>query len=88
MTAPNWAWQQPSWPHFTWNAASLDKLLYDCQQMQGQLVDAASSMTREAQTKFALDTLLSNIVTTSAIEGERLDVSSMRSSLVRRLGRC
>jgi len=43
-------------------------------------------MTREAQAKFALDTLLSNIVTTSAIEDERLDVGSMRSSLARPLG--
>ncbi len=33
-----------------------------------------------------MDTLLQNIVTSSAIEGERLNVASVRSSLARRLG--
>src|SRR5690606_1140751 len=38
------------------------------------------------QAEDALDTLLSNIVDSSAIEGEQLDVGSVRSSLARRLG--
>lgn len=33
-----------------------------------------------------LDTLLQNIITSSAIEGEQLNVGSVRSSLARRLG--
>jgi Fic family protein len=41
---------------------------------------------QEADARAALDTLLQNIVTSSAIEGERLNVASVRSSLARRLG--
>lgn len=40
----------------------------------------------EAEARAALDTLLENIVTSSAIEGERLNIASVRSSLARRLG--
>lgn len=54
--------------------------------MHGQLLDSASALAGDVQAEYALDTLLSNIVTTSAIEGERLDTGSMRSSLARRLG--
>ncbi|MBB3232059.1 Fic family protein [Halomonas stenophila] len=38
------------------------------------------------EAKAALDTLLQNIVTSSAIEGEQLDAACVRSSLARRLG--
>jgi len=85
MTTPIWTWQRPGWPHFTWDDAALAYLLRDCQQMQGQLLDAASATTDDVQAEYALDTLVSSIVTTSAIKGERLDVGSVRSSLARRL---
>jgi len=37
------------------------------------------------QAEFSLDALLQNIVDSGAIEDERLDVESLRSSLARRL---
>jgi len=86
MTSPHWIWQQPSWPHFTWDAAALACLLRDCQQVQGQLLGMAGAAASDLQAEDALDTLLSNIVDSSAIEGEQLDVGSVRSSLARRLG--
>ena len=86
MTPPRWIWQQPAWPRFTWDATALAGLLRDCQQVQGQLLGMAGAAANDLQTEDALDTLLSNIVNSSAIEGERLDVGSVRSSLARRLG--
>ena len=47
------------------------------------MVDAAA---RDDQARSELDALLQNIVTSSAIEGEQLNVESVRSSLARRLG--
>lgn len=86
MTLPHWIWQQPGWPHFTWDAAAFARLLRDCRELQGRLLGMAGAASGDMQAEDALDTLLSNIVTSSAIEGERLDVGSVRSSLARRLG--
>lgn len=86
MTLPRWIWQQPAWPRFTWDATALACLLRDCQQVQGQLLGMAGAAAGDLQAEDALDTLLSNIVDSSAIEGEQLDVGSVRSSLARRLG--
>jgi len=86
MTVPRWIWRQPTWPRFTWDATALASLLRNCQQVQGQLLGMAGAATGDLQAEEALDTLLSNIVDSSAIEGEQLDVGSVRSSLARRLG--
>ncbi|AKC85860.1 Fic family protein [Pseudoxanthomonas suwonensis] len=86
MTAPHWIWQHQDWPRFTWQADALAPLLRACQQAQGQLLGMAGLVASDQQAEEALDTLLSNIITSSAIEGERLDAASVRSSLARHLG--
>ena len=83
---PRWIWQQPDWPHFHWQAETLAPLLRACQQAQGRLLGMAGAIAGDAQAEGELDTLLQNIITSSAIEGERLNVASVRSSLARRLG--
>jgi Fic family protein len=86
MSAPRWIWQQPDWPHFRWQNDALAQPLRDCQQAYGQLLGMAGAVAGDLQAEDALDNLLSNIVTSSAIEGEQLDVGSVRSSLARHLG--
>ena len=81
-----WIWQQPDWPNFTWQAERLGPLLRDCVQAQGRLMGMASSVGNSLSAQSELDALLQNIVTSSAIEGEQLNVGSVRSSLARRLG--
>jgi Fic family protein len=83
---PQWIWQQPDWPEFTWNAERLAPLLRECVQAQGRLMGMASSVDSSLSAQSELDALLQNIVTSSAIEGEQLNVGSVRSSLARRLG--
>ncbi len=83
---PHWIWQQPDWPNFTWQAERLTPLLRECVQAQGQLMGMASSVSSSQSARNELDALLQNIVTSSAIEGETLNVGSVRSSLARRLG--
>ncbi len=85
MTLPRWIWQEPAWPRFTWHDTALAGLLRDCQQVQGRLLGMAAA-AGDLRAEDALDILLSNIVDSSAIEGEQLDVGSVRSSLARRLG--
>lgn len=84
--APHWIWQQPDWPSFTWHAERLAPLLRECVQAQGRLMGMVSSVGSSLSAQSELDALLQNIVTSSAIEGEQLNVGSVRSSLARRLG--
>lgn len=80
----SWIWQHPDWPHFHWQDAPLLPRLRHIQQQRGVLLGYASlNPDNGVQT---LDTLLGNILSSSAIEEERVNVQSVRSSLARRLG--
>ena len=86
MNDPLWIWQQPDWPHFSWQADALAPLLRTCSQAQGRLLGMLGAVGSDTEVQSSLDAMLQNIVTSSAIEGEQLDVGSVRSSLARRLG--
>lgn len=84
--AASWIWQHPDWPAFRWRDADLLPLLRACVQAQGQLSGMVGAENDAERAEDALDALLANVITSSAIEGERLNVASVRSSLARRLG--
>ncbi|QCU76345.1 Fic family protein [Pseudoalteromonas distincta] len=79
-----WIWQQQNWPNFTWDAAALAPLLRDLSYNQGLLVGRMGAQSAQ-QKQQALDTLLANIIHSSAIEGEKLNAFSVRSSLAKKL---
>jgi Fic family protein len=83
---PHWIWQHPDWPRFGWQAETLAPLLRQTAIAQGRLLGRTRAGDQTLQAEFSLDALLQNIVNSSAIEGERLNVESVRSSLARRLG--
>jgi Fic family protein len=78
-----WIWQQPNWPAFEWQEETVLPLLRQLQRKSGVLIGRSEMQGEERQT---LDALLSNILASSAIEDERLNAQSVRSSLARRLG--
>ncbi len=80
---PFWIWQQADWPHFRWRDSEILPRLRQVQRRLGILIGSHSRLGNPDQT---LDTLLANIISSSAIEGERLNAQSVRSSLARRLG--
>ncbi len=80
---PFWIWQQADWPHFRWRDSEILPRLRHVQRRLGILIGSHSRLGNPDQT---LDTLLANIISSSAIEGERLNAQSVRSSLARRLG--
>lgn len=86
MNDPFWIWQQPNWPHFSWQADALAPLLRACSHAQGRLLGMLGAVGNDTEVQSSLDALLQNIITSSAIEGEQLNVGSVRSSLARRLG--
>lgn len=81
-----WIWQHPKWPAFSWDVEALAPLLRACTQAQGQLLGMMGASGAGANVERELDALLQNVITSSAIEGEQLNVESVRSSLAKRLG--
>ena len=82
----SWIWQQPKWPVFTWNDEKLAPLLREITQLQGQLLGSTGAIAGSDSLQSEMDALLQNAINTSAIEGEQLNVASVRSSLAKRLG--
>ncbi len=81
-----WIWQQPDWPHFRWQDGVVLPLLRDLWLKQGLLLGRLGVVGDELSVSAALDALLQNIITSSAIEGEMVNAASIRSSLAKRLG--
>jgi len=81
-----WIWQQADWPQFNWDDKALAASLREVTQLQGKLLGKIDAVADESSAVNELDALLQNIVQSSAIEGESLNVGSVRSSLAKRLG--
>lgn len=82
--AGTWLWQHPQWPEFEWQDERLQPLLRHAYDSLGQLKGRMAMV--DGHEDFTLDALLANIVASSAIESEKVDVYSVRSSLARQLG--
>lgn len=78
--------EQPDWPDFTWNQAALSSLLAEVRHSQGRLLGRMESLGFKLREEATLQVLTQDVVKTSEIEGERLDVNMVRSSLARRMG--
>lgn len=84
---PNrWIWQHADWPKFQWRLEQLQMHLGDVNKNIGILLGRMGSLHPSTGLESALHTLLQNILTSSAIEGETLNAASVRSSLAKRLG--
>lgn len=84
MSTPQWIWQQPDWPDFSWQDSIVQPKLRAAHNRLGQLKGKASVVDGYAE--LSLDALLANIVASSAIESEMLDIDGGRSSLACQLG--
>ena len=82
----NWIWQQADWPNFHWKDELIQPLLRQVRMQQGILLGKYGAIDEAVTIETALDTLLQNIITSSAIEGEQLNAQSVRSSLAKRIG--
>ena len=81
-----WIWQLVDWPKFHWQEELIQPLLREVRLKQGILIGKTGSVAESISLESALDTLLQNIIASSAIEGERLNEQSVRSSLAKRIG--
>src|SRR5262245_17799700 len=81
-----WVWENRDWPRFTWDAAALSAPLAAARRRQGEVAGMAKLLDADADLQAQLEVLTREGVATSAIEGEKFDPGSLRSSLARRLG--
>ncbi|MEI6714387.1 MAG: Fic family protein [Verrucomicrobiota bacterium] len=79
-------YERSGWPHFTWDAAHLASILADVRNRQGRLLGRMDGLGLRLRTEASLATLTSDVLKSSAIEGEFLDPEQVRSSIARRLG--
>lgn len=76
----------PEWPGFQWDAKKLARLLGDVRQRQGRLIGHMEALGFNLGREAVFHTLTQDVVKTSEIEGEHLNVEQVRSSIARRLG--
>ncbi len=73
----NWIWEGDKFPQFVYSEVALDRLYYKF----GQLKMLEELLNRESYSELMLNVLLEEAISTSAIEGELLQRSSVRSSI-------
>lgn len=78
--------QLPHWPKFSWNQESLTPLLTYIRNRQGRLMGRMEAMGFQLKAEANLKTLTLDVLKSSEIEGELLDVEQVRSSIARKLG--
>ena len=79
-------WQADDWPAWRFDLAALAQPLADVCRAQGLLMGRLSDVGLALRDQASLSVLTEDVIKTSEIEGERLDVASVRSSIARRLG--
>src|SRR5215216_2854833 len=78
--------QQADWPKLLWNQHQLASTLATVRHRQGRLLGRMEALGFPLQQEAVLQTLTEDVVKSSDIEGAKLDVSQVRSSIARRLG--
>jgi len=79
-------WQHNAWPALTWDTDALLTPLGECRLLQGKLLSKVASLGFNLEHQAQAEILVEEAIKTSAIEGEQLDVQSVRSSVARKLG--
>jgi len=81
-----WNWQKPGWPQFEWDASRLRKAEERFLLGAGVFAGTVKHLGSGDQEQLTVETISSEAVTTSEIEGEILDRASVQSSIRKQLG--
>ena len=79
-------WQTTDWPSWRYDLAALAQPLAHVSRSQGLLLGRLADVGMALRDQASLSALTEDVVKTSEIEGEHLNVASVRSSIARRLG--
>jgi len=78
--------EKNDWPAFHWNEGALAAKLADVRHRQGRLLGRMEGLGFDLRNEAMLNTLTLDVVKSSEIEGQILDIDQVRSSIARRLG--
>jgi Fic family protein len=81
-----WNWQLSNWPKFTWNRSRLVLAEQEFLLGGGVFVGAIKHLDHEDRDLLIVESMSTEALTTSEIEGEILDRASVQSSIRRQLG--
>ena len=81
-----WNWQKSDWPDFRWKAARLELAEKEFLIAGGKLAGTVKHLGEEEREDITVDSMSTEAVTTSEIEGEILNRASVQSSIRRQLG--
>jgi Fic family protein len=79
-------YQRKEWPDFYWDREYILGILAEVKYIQGKLLGRMINIGFDLQVDANLETLISDIVKTSKIEGEIFKPNEVRSSVSKRLG--
>jgi Fic family protein len=83
---PTYIHQLEAWPTFKWDERTVMSLLAGVRHRQGRLHGRMEAIGFDLSKEAVLETLTQDVVKSSEIEGEILEVDQVRSSLAQRLG--
>src|SRR5438552_527008 len=75
-----------AWPRLKWDREHLADPLAGVRHRQGRLIGHMEALGFKLRQEAVFETLTADVLKSSEIEGEKLDVAQVRSSLARRLG--
>ena len=78
--------QREEWPRFHWSLDRLTEPLASVRHKQGRLIGHMEALGFNLRQEALLQTLTTDVLKSSEIEGELLNVDQVRSSIARRLG--
>ncbi|TDG04786.1 Fic family protein [Paraburkholderia guartelaensis] len=79
-------WEAGDWPQWRFDLAALAEPMAEVSRAQGLLVGRLADVGLALRDQASLAALTEDVLKTSEIEGEQLDVASVRSSIARRMG--
>ncbi|OGB29213.1 MAG: cell filamentation protein Fic [Burkholderiales bacterium RIFCSPLOWO2_12_FULL_61_40] len=85
-TQPRYIWQHPAWPALAFDAAALAPDLDLARLEQGKLLGLLNAIGMAQAQEVRRELWVQEALATAAIEGENLNLESVRSSVAHRLG--
>jgi len=86
LSLMTWNWEKPDWPNFRWKQARLALAEKEFLIGSGMLTGTVKHLADEEREQLTVESMSTEAVTTSEIEGEVLDRASVQSSIRRLLG--
>lgn len=78
--------QKQRWPEFQWDTENFLELLGKVHLAQGRLLGKMQTLGFTLQEETVLRTITNDVIKSSEIEGEKLNLNQVRSSVAKRLG--